>query len=72
MAPFGQVGSTLGRRYPGTGLGLPLVKMMSELHGAEVDLGSQTGIGATIIVRFPKDRVVRRNEGRPEVPVRAT
>ena len=58
MAPFGQVDSKLNRRYRGTGLGLPLVKSMSEAHGGGVQLESGAGAGTTVTVRFPKDRVI--------------
>ena len=58
MAPFGQVDSTLARRYRGTGLGLPLVKSMSELHGASVELESEAGAGTTVTIRFPSERVI--------------
>ena len=58
MAPFGQVDSTLGRRYGGTGLGLSLVKTMCELHGGTVALDSELGTGTTVTVRFPPERVL--------------
>ncbi len=58
MEPFVQVDSTLSRHYRGTGLGLPLVKSMSELHGAGVELESRLGAGTTVTVRFPPERVV--------------
>ncbi len=58
MTPFGQVDSALSRRYRGTGLGLPLVKSMSERHGGSVQLRSETGVGTTVTIRFPKERVV--------------
>ena len=37
---FGQVDSRLARKYQGTGLGLPLAKQLSELHGGTFDLKS--------------------------------
>ncbi len=58
MAPFGQVDSTLARRYEGTGLGLPLTKSLVDLHGGELDLSSEVGLGTTVTVRFPADRVI--------------
>ncbi|MFQ5958530.1 MAG: ATP-binding protein [Alphaproteobacteria bacterium] len=57
MAPFGQVDSTLARRYEGTGLGLPLTKALVDLHGGELDLQSEINVGTTVIVRLPKDRL---------------
>ena len=58
MAPFGQVDSKLNRRYRGTGLGLPLVKSMSEAHGGSVRLESGADAGTTVTVRFPHERVI--------------
>jgi PAS domain S-box-containing protein len=57
LAPFSQVDSSLTRRYEGTGLGLPLVKSLIELHGGTLDLESQEGKGTLAIVVFPAQRV---------------
>ncbi|HEY1383936.1 MAG TPA: ATP-binding protein [Dongiaceae bacterium] len=60
MTPFGQLESTFERRFEGTGLGLPLVQRLVELHGAELRLDSQLGKGTRAEVRFPRSRVVAR------------
>jgi signal transduction histidine kinase len=60
MAPFGQLESTFERRFEGTGLGLPLVQRLVELHGAEFRLDSQPGKGTRADVRFPRARVMLR------------
>jgi PAS domain S-box-containing protein len=57
MMPFGQVDSSLARKYEGTGLGLPLTKMLVELHGGRLELESETGVGTTVNIRFPAGRV---------------
>ena len=57
LSQFGQVDSTLGRRHEGTGLGLPLTKALVELHGGSLDLQSQPGVGTTVTVRFPAERI---------------
>jgi signal transduction histidine kinase/HAMP domain-containing protein len=51
--PFGQVDSSLGRKYEGTGLGLPLAKRMVELHGGTLDIASQPNIGTTVTLTIP-------------------
>ena len=58
LSPFGQVGSTLARKYGGTGLGLPLAKSLAEMHGGSLDLQSEVGAGTTVTVRFPEERIV--------------
>jgi len=44
--PFVQLDSALSRQYNGTGLGLALVREMTELHGGVVDLSSEPGQGS--------------------------
>jgi len=58
MAPFCQLESTFERRFEGTGLGLPLVQRLVELHGAEFRLESHPGKGTKAEVRFPRSRVI--------------
>ena len=54
---FGQIDSTLSRRYEGTGLGLPLAKHLMELHGGTLFIASEVGVGTTVTVSFPAKRV---------------
>lgn len=58
LARFGQVDGQLNRRYEGSGLGLPLTKAFTELHGGSLDLQSELGIGTTVTVRFPAERII--------------
>jgi two-component system cell cycle sensor histidine kinase PleC len=53
LQPFGQVGSAQTSAQAGTGLGLPIVKSLVELHGGWFDLTSQQGKGTTATVSFP-------------------
>jgi PAS domain S-box-containing protein len=56
LSPFGQIDNLLTREHSGTGLGLPLAKRLTELHGGTFAMESQLGIGTTITLRFPVDR----------------
>jgi len=56
LMPFGQVDSALARENQGTGLGLPLVQAMIELHGGELMLDSFPGNGTTASLRLPAAR----------------
>ena len=47
MEPFRQVENSHTRKYQGTGLGLPLVKALVELHGGEFRIESEPGVGTT-------------------------
>jgi signal transduction histidine kinase len=55
LAVFGQVDSRLARRYEGTGLGLPLVRAIVELHGGEIAIDSAVGEGTTVTVLLPRE-----------------
>jgi signal transduction histidine kinase len=59
LAPFQQIDSGLNRKHEGTGLGLPLAKSLVELHGGYLDLQSEVGVGTTVTVRFPAERIGR-------------
>jgi two-component system cell cycle sensor histidine kinase PleC len=58
LTPFRQVDSGLSRRHGGTGLGLPLVKSLIELHGGTITIESVPGRGTTVTLAFPADRVI--------------
>jgi signal transduction histidine kinase len=60
LEPFRQVDDALNRRFQGTGLGLPLAKMLTELHGGTLEIASEPGRGTTVRVRLPESRVVRK------------
>jgi signal transduction histidine kinase len=62
LEPFGQVDSSLSRKYEGTGLGLPITRQMVELHGGELKLESAPGQGTTVTVILPPWRLVNRAE----------
>ncbi|MGE5362339.1 MAG: PAS domain-containing protein [Bacteroidales bacterium] len=52
--PFMQVDTSVDRRAGGLGLGLALVKGLTQLHGGEVSVGSEgVGKGAEFVVRLP-------------------
>ncbi len=57
MAAFGQVDASWSRRYEGAGLGLPISRALTRLHGGTLELESQSGTGTTVTVRLPPERV---------------
>ncbi|MGO8914543.1 MAG: sensor histidine kinase [Stellaceae bacterium] len=57
LEPFRQVDHALSRSYEGTGLGLPLAKMLVEKHGGTLTLESALGIGTTVTVTLPRSRL---------------
>jgi signal transduction histidine kinase len=54
--PFGQGRNAAGRQ--GTGLGVPLSKMLMELHGGTLAIESRVGVGTTVTLSLPLDRLV--------------
>jgi signal transduction histidine kinase/CHASE1-domain containing sensor protein/integral membrane sensor domain MASE1 len=53
MRPYGQIGSALVKNVEGTGLGLPLVKSLIELHGGRLEIESVKDQGTMMTVHFP-------------------
>jgi signal transduction histidine kinase len=56
LEPFRQVDSAQSRRYEGTGLGLPLVLRLVDLHGGRVEIDSARDAGTTVRVVLPPCR----------------
>ena len=56
LAPFGQVDSSLARRYDGVGLGLPLTKRLLELHNGTLEIISEPGRGTEVTALLPPAR----------------
>ena len=50
---FEQLDTGPGRRYSGTGLGLPLTRKLVELMGGSISVRSEPGVGSTFTVRLP-------------------
>jgi PAS domain S-box-containing protein len=64
IEPFGQVDSGLARRRQGTGLGLPLARRLTELHGGSFSIDSEKGRGTRIVVALPACRLMSEAEPR--------
>ena len=58
MTPFGQIGPPSSRTYQGAGLGLTLTKALVEQHGGRITLDSAPGVGTTVHLSFPAERVM--------------
>lgn len=58
LSVFGQIDDSLSRSYEGTGLGLPLAKCLTELHGGVLEIASAPGQGTRVIIRLPSSRIV--------------
>jgi signal transduction histidine kinase len=55
---FYKVDKSHCRNVPGTGLGLAIAKEIIRMHGAQAEVKSGCGEGATFEIKFPKDKVV--------------
>jgi len=56
--PFFQVDGSFQRRTEGTGLGLALTREMAKMHGGTLSIESELGVGTTVTITFPPDRIV--------------
>ncbi len=57
LEPFRQIDGTLTRTYEGTGLGLPLARRLTELHGGKLLIESARGEGTSVLIDFPLERI---------------
>ena len=51
--PFSQLDSKLNRQYQGTGLGLVLTRRFAQLHGGDLTVESQKGVGSKFTIYLP-------------------
>jgi signal transduction histidine kinase len=58
LEPFGQVEGHLARKHDGIGLGLPLARQLTLLHGGVFEIRSAVDEGTTVILRLPAERVI--------------
>jgi len=53
LEPFGQSRASALVSHEGTGLGLPLAKILTELHGGSLTIQSEEGQGTTVKIQLP-------------------
>ena len=61
--PFSQVEDHLTRENEGVGLGLPLARAMMRMHGGDLALTSQIGVGTTVEALLPAQRLSPNSPG---------
>ncbi len=67
FSEFEQIDNGLSRKYEGTGLGLALTKRLIELHGGEILVESEEGVGTTFTMVIPLPDTIG---GEAPLPVR--
>jgi len=63
LEPFNQVEDHLTRENEGVGLGLPLARAMIRLHGGDLTLTSEVGVGTLVDVKLPANRLRNTSAG---------
>ena len=56
LEPFELAENPLTRSRTGTGLGLPIARALTEMHGGQLSLDSAIGVGTTVRLHLPRDR----------------
>ena len=54
LEPYGQVKRPGHARRPGTGLGLPLARLLAEANGGSLTIESRPGVGTSLLVQIPQ------------------
>ena len=57
LSRFGQIDGDLNRKWEGTGLGLPLAKLITERLGGDFAITTAKGEGTTVMISFPRDQI---------------
>ncbi|MCF8467740.1 MAG: HAMP domain-containing histidine kinase [Sneathiella sp.] len=69
LSQFGQVTDKYARNKSGTGLGLPLVQLITAEHDGSFEFSSKLGVGTTAVIHFPSERLgPQSNPCRPQSP----
>ena len=58
LRPFGQVDGSRSRWREGTGLGLPIARALTELHGGALEIDSRPGEGTEVTIILPAAHLV--------------
>jgi cell cycle sensor histidine kinase DivJ len=69
--PFFQARSAYDRQHEGTGLGLSVVKGLTELHGGRMEIASRPGVGTCVTVRLPRAGAAAESAALPDAGVTA-
>lgn len=59
VKPFRQADGARSRRFEGVGLGLAMANSIANLHNTTIDLESIEGVGTTVVVTIPANRIIR-------------
>ena len=68
LASFGRGSNSIKSAEQGTGLGLPIAKNLTDMHGGTFQLKSKLRIGTEVIVTFPPERVLAAMEPLVDMP----
>jgi chemotaxis family two-component system sensor kinase Cph1 len=64
VSRYGRISQNKARKVEGTGLGLPICKSLTEMHGGQFYLKSTPDEGTEVTARFPATRTVRSSNSK--------
>ncbi len=67
LEPFVRTESAVASGMQGAGLGLPIARMLAQLHGGDMTIESARGLGTTVRVHLPPDAIVALEPAAPAV-----
>ena len=60
LIPFGRAADQVVMSAGGTGLGLPIAKRLTEIHGGSLEIDSEEGAGTKVLIHLPAARVIAK------------
>jgi len=62
FSPFMRAASALSRSHEGTGLGLSLVKVFTDMHDGYIELESEIDVGTVFTLYLPAERIIPNSD----------
>ena len=67
LESFGRGTLAIKSAKEGAGLGLPIVRGLTAMHGGEFSLAAREGQGTVALITLPAERVIHKSKSTPSI-----